>query len=422
MSKEINMKNKMKKIGQILFWGVGVIIGLVLFTVLFYSVKYSPEYVLRVLRWGDSDVYDYQKFPKRVMEVGSQEFAFEVNPNEVDVKALFESHPQIDDFESFVEGSDTQALIVIQDDAVLYEVYANGAERDSILTSFSVAKSFTSALVGIAIEEGYINSVDDPISVYMPELFERDPDFENIKIKDLLKMSSGIDYREFTFLNGDNSLTYYHPDLRQLALSETEVVDQPGNHFLYNNYHPLLLGIILERATGQPVAEYLEQKIWQRIGMEYPGSWSLDRTGFEKMESGINARAIDFAKFGRLYLNEGRWDDVQVIPEAWVAESIQGNHELKDKAYYETSFGPEIFNAANGGYYQYMWYGLTREEGADDFFAAGNKGQYIYMSPQANLIIVRNGLSYGQGLTEFDWIEIFYHFSTRLIEDQLTAN
>jgi CubicO group peptidase (beta-lactamase class C family) len=416
------MTKKIKKIGRVFLLVASFIIGLLLLVLVFFSVKYSPEYVLRALKWGDSDVYDYQKFPERVMKVGPKEFTFDQKLNEAAISSFFELHPKIDGLESFIEKSDTQALIVIQDDAVLYEQYANGAERDSILTSFSIAKSFTSALIGIAIEEGFINSVDDPISVYLPELAERDPGFAQITIKDLLKMSSGIDYREFFFLNGDNTLTYYHPNLRQLALSETEIVDQPGNHFLYNNYHPLLLGIILERATGQPVAAYLEQKIWQPIGMEFPGSWSLDENGFEKMESGINARAIDFAKFGRLYLNMGRWGEDQVIPEQWIAESIQSNYDSKDEAYYQSSFGPKIFATASGGYYQYMWYGLTRENGADDFYAAGNKGQLIYISPQANLIIIRNGESYGPNLDHFEWIEIFYDFSTHLIEEHVNVN
>lgn len=416
------MVKRFRKFGRALLFGVGIIAGLLFIILLFYSIRYSPEYVVRVLRWGDSDVYDYQKFPERVINVGSEEFTFDQRPNEAWVSSKFESHPLIDNLDSFIAASDSQALLVIQDDEVLYEKYANGGARDSIVTSFSVAKSFTSALIGIAIEEGHIGSVDDRISLYIPELADRDPGFAQIKIRDLLKMSSGIDYREFTFLNGDNSLTYYHPNLRHLAINETELVDQPGEHFLYNNYHPLLLGLILERATGQPVARYLEQKIWQQVGMEYPASWSLDENGFEKMESGINARAIDFAKFGRLFLKKGRWNGVQVIPEQWVSESIQGEHDLGDASYYETSFGPEIFNAANGGYYKYMWYGLTREDGADDFFAAGNKGQFIYVSPQANLIIVRNGVTYGAGLGEFDWVEIFYHFSTQILDDRLTSN
>ena len=409
------MKSRFRKIGKTLLWVVSIFLVVIVIAIITYSFIYSPEYVIRALMWGDSDVYDYQKFPERVMEQGSEIFYFEEKLDEARINSMFETQPLIDEMEPFIEGSDTQALIIIQDDTILFEKYANGTRRDSIVTSFSTAKSFTSALIGIAIHEGHIQSVDDPVTAYIPELAERDPDFEKITIKDLLKMSSGIEYSEFPFLNGDNTLTYYHPDLRQLAIGETKIIDQPGEYFLYNNFHPLLLGMILERVTGQPVAEYLEDKIWQQIGMEFEGSWSLDENGFEKMESGINARAIDFTKFGRLFLNNGRWGDVQVIPEEWITESIQGDHDFRDLAYYETSFGPELVGTANGGYYQYMWYGLAREDGPDDFFAAGNHGQYIYISPQADLVIIRNGESYGSGLKYFDWIEIFYNFATELI-------
>jgi CubicO group peptidase (beta-lactamase class C family) len=214
---------------------------------------------------------------------------------------------------------------VIQNDAILYEKYYNDAARDTIVTSFSVAKEFTSALIGAALDDGFIQSVDDPITDYLPELAERDSAFTDITIHDLLSMSSGIEYQGTGGLNGDDSKTYYWPDLRKLALEKTNVIDPPGSYFLYNNYHPLLLGIILERTTNMPVAEYLEAKIWQPIGMEFDGSWSLDSegTGFEKMESGINGRAIDFAKFGRLYLNNGDWDGTQVLTADWIAQSTR---------------------------------------------------------------------------------------------------
>jgi CubicO group peptidase (beta-lactamase class C family) len=266
--------------------------------------------------------------------------------------------------------------------------------------------------VGVAIDQGLIGSVNDPITEYIPELAERDVRFRNITVHDLLKMSSGIKYQEFFFFNGDNTLTYYYPDLRSIALTNTKIVDEPGEYFLYNNYHPLLLGIILERATGQSVAGFLEKNIWQRIGTEYPASWSLDEHGFEKMESGINGRAIDFAKFGRLFLHKGQWEGEQVISEQWISESIKD--EGHPAAYYESSFGPEIRDAANGGYYQYMWYGLERKGGANDFYAAGRYGQIIYVSPQANLVIVRNGETYGPDMGLFDWIEIFYNVATQM--------
>ena len=317
----------------------------------------------------------------------------------------------MDDFDSFLEKNRTQAFIVIQDDAILYEKYFNGASRDSIVTSFSTAKSFTSALIGIAISEGHIHSVDDPITVYLPELAKRDPAFANITIRNLLMMSSGIKYAEFPFVNGDNAKTYYYPNLRQLSLEDTRIVALPGEKFLYNNYHPLLLGMIIERATGTSVANYLQEKIWKPIGMEYPGSWSLDENGFEKMESGINARAIDFAKFGRLFLYNGNWNGVQVIPAEWVAESTQADTSVDYANYYYDDF---IF--ANGqGYYKYMWWGIQRDEQNYDFMALGNHGQFIYISPQKNLIILRFGETYGEITGADGWVDMFYKFATNLV-------
>jgi CubicO group peptidase (beta-lactamase class C family) len=323
---------------------------------------------------------------------------------------LFERDPAIDDLETFLEESGTQAFIVIQDDAILYERYFNDTERDSIVTSFSTAKSFGSALIGIAIAEGHINSVNDPITDYLPELAERDPAFEDIAIRDLLLMSSGIKYRETMFFNGDDTKTYYHPDLRQLALQESAIIDPPGDYFLYNNYHPLLLGMILERTTGMAVTDYLESRIWQPIGAEFDGSWSLDseETQFEKMESGLNGRAIDFAKFGRLYLRDGDWDGQQVVPAEWVSESTQPDPSLDEGNYF-----PDYFDEfADGGYYKYLWWGIERDGGEHDFSALGNKGQFIYVSPQNNLIVVRHAEKYGPKALE--WLEIFHNFASEM--------
>jgi CubicO group peptidase (beta-lactamase class C family) len=286
-------------------------------------------------------------------------------------------------------------------------------QRDSIVTSFSVAKSFDSALIGIAIEEGYISSINDPITTYIPELLDRDVRFAKITIRDLLLMSSGLRYVE-RLPYGDDVRTYIHPDLRSQALYETEIITSPGSTFLYNNYNPLLLGIILERATGMPVTTFLQERLWTPLGMEFDGSWSLDSEehGFEKMESGLNARAIDFAKFGRLYLNLGWWEGVQIVPETWVWESISPEPALRDQSYYVDEYGQHILHAAQGGFYKYMWYGLLRDGEANDFFATGNKGQYIYVSQHKDLIIVRHGEDYG--IDTFDWIEIFYAVATRL--------
>jgi CubicO group peptidase (beta-lactamase class C family) len=366
-------------------------------------------YVYRVLAWRESDAFDWQKFPAHPLEAAPTPFYFGRAPDKR-VAALFEELASVDDWDAFLEANDTQAFIVIQDGTVLYETYFDETQRDSIVTSFSMAKSFVSALIGIAIQEGYINSVDDPITDYLPELAARDPRFNDITIRHLLLMASGLEYAEdrFPLFNGDDPLTTYYPDQREIALENTRVIDAPGEYFRYNKYHPQLLGMILERTTGVTVTEFLQSRIWDPLGMEFSGSWSIDSeaSDFEKMETGVNARAIDFAKFGELFLNNGNWNGEQVISEAWVAESTQPTTPDDYAVYY-----PDYFSSMPGrGYYQYMWWGMERDDGRYDYAAEGDKGQFIYVSPDKNLVIVRNGVDFG--IPGHDWLQLFYQFAS----------
>ncbi len=419
----------MKKAGKI---GLAVLIALILLVVLpllTASLLFSPEYVQRCLFWGASDVYDYEKFPQRMIQAGSEPFFFRQGSaeDEARVRYLLQNSLKIDDLDSALEAAGTQAFIVIQNDTILYEGYFNGAGRKSIVTSFSVAKSFTSALVGIALAEGYIESVDDPVTRYLPELAVRDPRFSNITVRHLLMMSSGLQFTPddrpifIDDIFSDEALAYYHPDLRQLALENTRIIESPGQHFLYNNYNLQLIGMVLERATGQNVSYYLQEKIWKPIGMEFDGSWSLDsqESGFEQMQSGINARAIDFAKFGRLYLKNGSWDGKQVIPAAWVAESTQEDRSIDRATYYPDDPSAEGFQHFQGnGYYGYFWWGLDRDDGKYDFFASGHLTQRIYIFPQADLIILRNG---ERDLTE-EWQAAVSQFVIAMEESSEKAN
>jgi CubicO group peptidase (beta-lactamase class C family) len=372
----------------------------------------SPDDVLfaaRLIAWGESDVKDYEVFPERVIHNAPPVFAFQSDLTPALFTRLeytYKGETQQVDFERFLRSTGTTAFIVSKDDKIRYEGYFNGYQRDFIVTSFSAAKSFVSALIGIAIDEGTIKSVNDPMTAYLPEL--RGKGLDRFTIRQLLNMSSGIAYVEeqriFPLLIpwSDDAKTYYYPNLRRLALQVKADGEPPGTYFHYNNYHPLLLGMILERATHKPVAEYLQDKLWKPLGMDYPASWSLDSdaSGFEKMESGINARAIDFAKFGRLFLNKGNWNGQQLISERWVLESTAPEPEdrrpwhmgsvlgFSDAAYAEYQAGV--------GYYKYMWWGRLRVDASYDFMARGNYGQYIYVSPVRNMVIVRFGVERGQ--------------------------
>jgi CubicO group peptidase (beta-lactamase class C family) len=172
-------------------------------------------------------------------------------------------------------------------------------------------------------------------------------------------MSSGIKYEEGGDLpwseESDDTKTYYSTDLRELALN-CRIEGKPGEYFEYNNYNPLLMGMILERATGMRVSRYLQEKLWKPVGMEADGSWSLDSTssGFEKMESGVNARARDFARFGMLFAQEGNWEGRQLISRGWVEESTRA----------DTSTDPSQD-------YQYFWWVNTPDSETSHFSARG---------------------------------------------------
>ena len=371
---------------------------------------YSPEYVYRAVVWQGSDAFDWQKFPNHALTASATPYHFPERPAPR-VEQIFEEITGTEDWTRFLEEKDTQAFIVIQDGTVVYENYFNGAQRDSIVTSFSVAKSFTSALIGIAIDEGFINSENDPITTYLPELAERDPRFEEITIRHLLLMASGLDYVAFRPLlfNSDDILTTYYPDQRRISLENTRISDPPGVYYRYNKYHPQLLGMILERTTGMTVTNFLQTRVWDKLGMEYDGSWSTDsRTSdFEKMETGVNARAIDFAKFGALFQNGGNWHGKQVISQAWVDKSTEPLYPPNYDDYYS-----DWYKLLPGeGHYKYMWYSLVREDGSYDFTAEGDKGQFIYVSPRKNLVIVRNGIEYG--IPSEEWYHLFYEFASR---------
>lgn len=361
-------------------------------------------YVSRLIAWREADYRDFEKFPSRPVPAAAEEFSFKPAPEKPpeflrtvtyrrdapDPKTARESMATTLDsvggkkvtepLEKFLSDTHTTAFLVVRDDALLYEGYFNGYDRQSTQTSFSVAKSFVSALVGVAIKEGYIGGVDDPITKYIPEL--KGPRMDKITIRHLLTMSSGLKYSGEGGGGGpfsDDAKTYYDPNLRELALT-VKPEAEPGTRWEYNNYHPLLMGMILERATDRHVATYLSQKIWQPLGMGTDGSWSLDskEDGFEKMESGINGRAIDFAKFGRLYLNKGEWNGKRVVPASWVEQSTR----------VDTTKDPADF-------YQYFWWVDVAHGERGRFMARGNLGQFIYVVPDKDLVVVRFGEQWG---------------------------
>ena len=388
---------------KLLGMGAGSLLVLVMVVVGYLS---APDfYLTRTIFWGESDYEDLEKFPARTIHNAPPVSRLDELPADSSYASQIEAIARDGDnggsLVDYLDESGTTAFLVVHDDKVLYERYFDGYDEATLQTSFSMAKSFASALVGIAIDEGHISSVDEPITNYLPELLEKDERFKSITIRDLLTMSSGIKYEEGGDLpwseDADDTKTYYATDLRELALENCRIEEEPGEYFEYNNYNPLLIGMILERATGMSVSRYTEERLWKPMGMEADGSWSLDsmKSGFEKMESGVNARARDFARFGVLFAREGDWEGKHLISRGWVEESTHA----------DTSTDPSRD-------YQYFWW-VNTPDGKNHFSARGKYGQYIYVAPEKDLVIVRLGKKVGKRGYDY-WISLFEEMAVEL--------
>ena len=381
------IKNLVRLCGLALFLGFGY------FAAVF--ILRGPIVAYRMITNGAPNIYTYTIFPQRAIEnTGTVSELKKESLAGFPETVTFPYHgsQRTMRLSDLFTQTDTKAFIVIHDDTVIYETYPNEARRDPINTSFSVAKSVTSALIGIAIDERKINSVEDPVIRYIPELKGRGLD--TLTIRHMLTMSSGVPYQVsndgMCFLAlpfSDDAQQYYSPNLRKIALSVQRSDEPIGAYFRYNDDYLLLEGLILERVTGGHVAEYLQNKIWKPLGMEYPASWSLDSEadGFEKTNSALNARAIDFARFGLLFLHKGKWHGRQIISEKWVSESTAPD-PTDQRPWRVYARWPQA-----GGYYKFHWWGLKNPDGTYDYMAWGVREQIIYISPSRNMVVVRFG-------------------------------
>ncbi|MEJ1224024.1 serine hydrolase domain-containing protein [Sediminicola sp. 1XM1-17] len=379
--------------------GTKIILLVIGMCILLYTQCSTDTYIGRWIKWRASDILDHQKFPKHHFSASKEPFYFIASPqSDFGLKEVTFRGQKKKRLQDIVPMSGTTAFLFIKNDSLLYEQYANGYDRASINTSFSTAKSITSLLVGKAIDDGYIESEEDRIIRYLPELKKVDPQYDQLQISHILDMRSGIQFKDHDLPWGDKPKAYYKPKLRD-RIMELPMTAPPNSSFHYNSYNPILLGMLLENTTGQTPAAYFEHHIWNKLGMEYAGSWSMDSegSGMTKMESGLNLMAIDFAKFGRLVLQKGQWNDQQLISEKWINEStaIDPDHKLNE-------FGDDL-------YYENFWW-LHSKDGNTPYIisATGHLGQYLYIFPQKNIIIVRMGKKQGD---VDSWTTIFKELS-----------
>ncbi|MBE0674499.1 MAG: serine hydrolase [Bacteroidales bacterium] len=334
----------------------------------------------RILIHNIPDISDYKIFPYQTIKNSPESIFYFKRPETINDfgKEILVNYntllPDVYTLNDYVEKSKTAALIVIRNDTIMFEKYTKNYHENSIFNTFSVTKVFMTTLVGIAIHEGNIKSVDQKIIEYIPELAEKEG-FNEITIKHLLLHTSGIKFTDSRFNPfSDNAKYYYSPHLRKLVL-KAELFERPGVVTHYGSVNVQLLGLILERATGTTLSAYLQDNIWQIIGMQYEATWSLDNkrnNPVEKAFSNLNCTAIDLAKIGRLYLNHGVWDSTQILAKEFIYDAT--NRDTTAGSVWDFQYNIR-FDPINNSYY----------------YSRGLYGQLIFIYPSKNIIIVRLG-------------------------------
>ncbi|TIX50769.1 class C beta-lactamase-related serine hydrolase [Alteraurantiacibacter aquimixticola] len=283
--------------------------------------------------------------------------------------------PDLDlDLDAYMASQRSAAIVVVQDGEVVLERYGLGFGPEGRWTSFSVAKSLTSTLVGAAIKDGAIQSLEDPVSSYIPDL--RGSAYDDVTIRQLLTMSSGVRWNE-DYSDPQSDVARFNAHEPEEGVDATvsymrglERESPPGERWVYKTGETNLIGILVSETTGKPLAEYLSEKVWRPFGMEQDATWLLNPTGNEISGCCIQAATRDMARFGLFVLADGVAGGQRMVPEGWFAEATSTHYDT-DRA--RRNYG-------------YQWWTY-----ADGSFAAGGIfGQGIFIDPARNLVIASN--------------------------------
>lgn len=277
-----------------------------------------------------------------------------------------------------MEELQSVAFVVIKNGELTHEQYWDGYSEDSHSNSFSMAKTFVGILIGKAIEEGKIKSLDQPVGDFIPEYSQGEN--AKITIKHLLTMSSGINFDEdYVSPFAYPAKAYYGSEITALTM-KYKAAEEPGKVFKYLSGNTELLALVLTKATGKTISDYMSEKIWKPIGAKNTAFWSLDHNnGMEKAYCCFNSNAPDFARIGQLYLDSGKWNGSQLVPQDFVLKSI----EPADLVYAD--------DGAKNDKYGYAWWLIPDYKGHRIFYARGILGQYIICIPDKNMVVVRLG-------------------------------
>lgn len=349
-------------------------------------------------------------FPARTVHRGGPVFAFARADDartaslgaETGTTALLGSED-----EHFLARTRTTGLLIVQQDTVLLQRGFDGATADARFTSWSVAKSVVSALVGVALAEGAIRDLDDPVDAYVPWLGETA--YQGVSLRDVLVMASGVRFSEdYDSLFSDIRRTFYRMIFaggRVHDAVRTRLVAGPaGVESRYRSVDTEVLGLVVEAATGERLASLLERAIWRPLGMEADAYWNLDREGDDGREIAfccLSARLADYARFVRLYLHDGEWNGRRVLPREYVRESLSTSRPFQRAGQVPGSpFG-----------YGHQWWLPAGDEG--EFLAIGVYGQALYGNRARDLVIVRTAADPSHRMDETESLAFFRRIAER---------
>jgi CubicO group peptidase (beta-lactamase class C family) len=308
--------------------------------------------------------------------------------------------------EEFLARTDTAAVLILQDGNIRFEQYWSTGGPDETWLSMSVAKSFISALVGIAIDQGHIRSIQDPVTDYAPEL--GGSAYDGVAIKDILQMSSGAAWNEDygdpeSDINRFGRIFALGGSMNEFAAT-LQGEFKPGTYNRYNSTDTQVLGMVLTNAVGRSINDYMTEMLWHPLGAENQGWWLTDSDGMEMAFGGLNATAKDYAKLGELYRLGGALDGRQIVPAAWVQASV-----TPDAAHLMPGDNPASDWPLG---YGYQWWIPGGDKG--EFMAVGVYNQFIYIAPESKTVIVKLSANSAYGTpddamasSEFETIEFF---------------
>lgn len=359
--------------------GFGALAAVALIAAFIYREPLERLYRVNTLFDGDRIVGNFSNMRSMFLSTdiprNGPVFTFGEAPSPL--PETFQGRDQVKDVTAFLEETNTTSLLVIRDDKIEYEAYFNETGMQDQRISWSVAKSYLSTLIGVALAEGDIASLDDPVTKYAPSL--AGSAYDGATIRNVANMASGVAFDE-DYLDYDSDINKMGRELAlggsldEFAAGLTERAGAPGENWRYVSIDTHVLGMVLRGATGETVADYMADELWSRIGVEADAYYVTDGEGAAFVLGGLNIRTRDYAKLGRLFLRDGDWEGEQIIPAAWTRESTAQSAPPPADPDHKLGYG-------------YQWW---LPAGADEeFFAIGVYGQYIWVDRKANVVIVK---------------------------------